>query len=177
MTKKAKGPATAPTVPSHGSIRSTGLKNMDTVIIDAPRDAIERPIDRAQRIKNTAEQLAKSVKAGNVNPDYDFTRPSTIWQCMRLRSGESLTQEEAVTAFNAAMGIDTTEHPEQRVRRLAKEISATLNDVDDYQVIIIYPSAAADYPVQVCLDGEFSDLLEAVIRLRKERRDGAVTCE
>ncbi|GEM_PF-2532635 len=30
MTKKAKGPATAPTVPSHGSIRSTGLKNMDS---------------------------------------------------------------------------------------------------------------------------------------------------
>lgn len=76
-----------------------------------------------------------------------------------------------------AEGMPEFEHPEQRIRRLAKEISATLNDVDDYQVIIIYPSAAADYPVQVCLDGEFSELLEAVVRLRKERREGAVTCE
>lgn len=72
-----------------------------------------------------------------------------------------------------AEGMPKNEHPEQRIRSLAKEISATLNDVDDYQVIIIYPSAAADYPVQVCLDGEFSDLLEAVVRLRKEQREGA----
>lgn len=69
------------------------------------------------------------------------------------------------------LSAGATEFPEQRIRRLAKEISATLNDVDDYQVIIIYPSAAADYPVQVCLDGEFSELLEAVVRLRKERRE------
>ncbi|KAB2736056.1 hypothetical protein [Brucella anthropi] len=63
-----------------------------------------------------------------------------------------------------------SEHPEQRLRRLAKEISATLNDVDDYQVIIIYPSAAADYPVQICLDDEFADLLQGVVTLRKEQR-------
>ncbi|KAB2705052.1 hypothetical protein [Brucella lupini] len=63
-----------------------------------------------------------------------------------------------------------SEHPEQRIRRLAKEISATLNDVDDYQVIIIYPSAAADYPIQICLEGEFAELLQAVVTLRKERR-------
>lgn len=71
------------------------------------------------------------------------------------------------------LSAGATEFPEQRIRRLAKEISASLNDVDGYQVVIIYPSAAADYPVQVCLDGEFSDLLEAVIRLRKEQREGA----
>lgn len=105
MTEKAKGPAEAATSPSHGSIRSTGLKNMDR--------------------NNT----------------------------------------EAVQA--------ASEHPERRIRSLAKEISSALNDVDGYRVVIIYPSAQADYPVQICLDGEFSDLLQAVVRLRKERREGA----
>jgi len=72
-----------------------------------------------------------------------------------------------------AEGLPKNEHPEQRIRRLAKEISATLNDVDGYRTVIIYPSAQADYPVQICLDGEFSDLLQAVVTLRKEQREGA----
>ncbi|WP_273792305.1 hypothetical protein [Brucella anthropi] len=122
------------------------------------------PIDRAQRIKNTAEQLATSVKAGNVNPDYDFTNHDAIWQCMRLRSGVKLSQEEAVAAFNAAMGIAATEHPEQRLRRLAKEISATLNDFDDQHLVMIFPSKSREYPIQICLDREFADLMQNAIK-------------
>ncbi|MCQ9144579.1 MULTISPECIES: hypothetical protein [Brucella/Ochrobactrum group] len=72
-----------------------------------------------------------------------------------------------------AEGLPEIEHPERRIRNLAKEISSALDDVDGYRVVIIYPSAQADYPVQICLDGEFSDLLQAVVKMRKELREAA----
>jgi len=107
------------------------------------------PIDRAQRIKSTAEQLAKSVKAGNVNPDYDFTNHDAIWQCMRLRSGVKLTQEEAVAAFNAAMGINERELPVDRVDRLAKELAEALNDwmAGEFMAVILPTSRGGDFPI------------------------------
>jgi hypothetical protein len=69
--------------------------------------------------------------------------------------------------------LAASEHPERRIRNLAKEISSALDEVGDYRVVIIYPSAQADYPVQICLDGEFSELLEAVVKMRKELREAA----
>ena len=93
------------------------------------------PIDRAQRIKNTAEQLVKQVKAGNVNPAYDFTDHNTIWQCMRLRSGVKLTKEEAYKAYTDALindlPADKPELPVQRVTRLAYELSDALDEYAD----------------------------------------------
>ncbi|MFI3904309.1 hypothetical protein [Ochrobactrum sp. S1502_03] len=126
------------------------------------------PIDRAQRIKNTAEQLAKSVKAGNVNPDYDFTNHDAIWQCMRLRSGEKLTKEEAYKAYTDALindlPADKPELPVQRVNRLAKELSAALNDMDDHYLVLVYPSSSREYPVHICLDRDFADLMQKAIK-------------
>lgn len=59
MTKKAKGPAEAATSkPGEVHLTHQGKKNMDTVIIDVPRDAIERPIDRVTRI---AHELADAL--------------------------------------------------------------------------------------------------------------------
>lgn len=90
------------------------------------------PIDRAERIKNTAEQLVKQVKAGNVNTEYDFADHNTIWQCMRLRSGERLTREEAVEAYlNAAISGRHIERPVERVTRIAYELSDALDEYAD----------------------------------------------
>jgi len=58
----------------------------------------------------------------------------------------------------------------KRVRFLAKEISEELNNVPSDRLVIIFPSSTNAYPVQICLDDEFADLLEAVVRLRKEQR-------
>lgn len=54
-----------------------------------------------------------------------------------------------------------------RVKALAKEISAELNNIEDYRLVIIFPSASNAYPVQICLDKEFADLLNEVRELRK----------
>jgi|GEM_PF-6194169 len=107
------------------------------------------PIDRAQRIKSTAEQLAKSVKAGNVNPDYDFTNHDAIWQCMRLRSGVKLTEVEAVAAFNAAMGINESELPVERVNRLSRELSEALGEWMDgeFMAVILPATRGNGYPI------------------------------
>lgn len=58
----------------------------------------------------------------------------------------------------------------KRVRFLAKEISEELNNVPSDRLVIIFPSSTNAYPIQICLDDEFADLLEAVVRLRKEQR-------
>ncbi|EBY7416009.1 hypothetical protein D6J61_27520, partial [Salmonella enterica subsp. enterica serovar Alachua] len=100
------------------------------------------PADRAQRIKNTAEQLVKQVRAGNVNTEYDFSDHNAIWQCMRLRSGEKLTKEEAVEAYlNAASTAPQIEQywALQRVNALSKEIAAELNKIEGYHLVIIRP--------------------------------------
>ncbi|MFK3665086.1 hypothetical protein ACI2JN_07510 [Ochrobactrum teleogrylli] len=65
----------------------------------------------------------------------------------------------------------------KRVRFLAKEISEELNNVPSDRLVIIFPSSTNAYPVQICLEGEFAELLQAVVTLRKERREGAVTCK
>ena len=54
-----------------------------------------------------------------------------------------------------------------RVKALAKEISAELNNIEDYRLVIIFPSASNAYPVQICLDKEFADLMQRVRALRE----------
>lgn len=62
-----------------------------------------------------------------------------------------------------------SEHPEQRLRRLSKEISIVLNDIEGQYLVMIYPSASRQYPVHICLDSEFADMMQQAIA----RREGA----
>ena len=66
MTQKAKGPAEAATSPSHGSIRSTGLKNMDRNNTEAVQAAsqpladvldLETPICELKTFLFVAQQM------------------------------------------------------------------------------------------------------------------------
>lgn len=54
-----------------------------------------------------------------------------------------------------------------RVKALSKEISAELNNIEDNRLVIIYPANAHAFPVQICLDKEFADLLKMAMELRK----------
>lgn len=63
-----------------------------------------------------------------------------------------------------------------KVNHLAKEMSAALDHVDGYHVVIVHPSASGSYPVQICLDKEFADLLQSVIELRKGAEHAKPCC-
>lgn len=87
------------------------------------------------------------------------TSPSQVQTPTKGLKNMGMNSTEAVQA--------ASEHPEQRIRRLAKEISSALDGTEGYRVVIIYPSAQADYPVQICLDGEFAGLMQRVRAMRE----------
>lgn len=52
------------------------------------------------------------------------------------------------------------------VIRLAKEISAALNDCETYEVVVIYPSKDREYPVAICLDRDYRQMTNAMFAYR-----------
>lgn len=60
-----------------------------------------------------------------------------------------------------------TELPEQKVRRLAKEISAALDEIEDYKMVMVFPASSQQFSVQICLDSEFAHLMQRVRALRE----------
>lgn len=60
-----------------------------------------------------------------------------------------------------------TELPEQRIRRLAKDMSFLLDGFDDYSVVLIFPSKSREYPIHICLDSDFADLMQRAIKYRE----------
>ncbi len=64
MTQKAKGPATAPTVPSHGSNPTTGMKNMDTNSTEAVQAASELPVERINRLSRELSEALNEWMEG-----------------------------------------------------------------------------------------------------------------
>ena len=67
-----------------------------------------------------------------------------------------------------AEGMPKIELPEQRINRLAKELSAELNGFDDYSVVMVFPSKSREYPIHICLDREIADLMQRAIQYCKE---------
>lgn len=71
------------------------------------------------------------------------------------------------------MAVDSTgvqktpEHPSERVRRLAQELSEALNDVNSYHMAVIYPSAAHQYPVMFCLQKSYAQQMKALQAYRE----------
>ncbi len=61
----------------------------------------------------------------------------------------------------------TPEHPNERVRRLAQELSEALNDVNSYHMAVIYPSAAHQYPVTFCLHKSYAEQMKALHAYRE----------
>ncbi len=70
------------------------------------------------------------------------------------------------------MSTDTTpsakrpEAPCHKVRRLAEELSAALNEVEGYHMAIVYPSAAHQYPVMICLEKAYAQQMKALYAYR-----------
>ncbi|UZD70871.1 hypothetical protein [Brucella sp. JSBI001] len=60
----------------------------------------------------------------------------------------------------------TPEHPSERVRRLALELSEALNDVDGYHMATIFPSAAHCFPVIFCIHETYAQQMKALYAYR-----------
>ncbi|MFK4062922.1 hypothetical protein [Brucella anthropi] len=56
----------------------------------------------------------------------------------------------------------TPEHPSERVRRLAHELSEALSEVSSYHMAVIYPSAAHQFPVMFCLEESYAQQMKAL---------------
>jgi len=66
------------------------------------------------------------------------------------------------------LSAGATEFPEQRIHRLAKEMSFLLDGFDDYSVVLIFPSKSREYPIHICLDRDFADLMQHAIKYRED---------
>lgn len=61
----------------------------------------------------------------------------------------------------------TPEHPSERVRRLAQELSEALNDVNSYHMATIFPSTAHCFPVMFCLQESYAQQMKALHAYRE----------
>lgn len=79
MTQKAKGPATAPTVPSHGSNPTTGMKNMDSNNTQSAQGATGRRSVRElmMDIENPLSDARNMVSLLHRQLDEHFGKPSS----------------------------------------------------------------------------------------------------
>ncbi len=68
-----------------------------------------------------------------------------------------------------AGGTPKPELPVERATRIAKELSAALNEVEGYHMAIVYPSAAHQYPVLICLEETYAQQMKALYAYRTAR--------
>lgn len=61
----------------------------------------------------------------------------------------------------------TPEHPSERVRRLALELSEALNEVNSYHMATIFPSVAHCFPVMFCLQESYAQQMKALHAYRE----------
>lgn len=123
MTQKTKCPAEAATSTPGGVhlAPQTGKKNMDTVIIDAPRDAIERPIDRVTRLSyelcDALDEYADGTMMAAITP--------------RSRSVSCPVLFGPISTHRAIVGLQAT-NTQPSYDPLLEAIDAYLAALDDF---------------------------------------------